>query len=403
MGTGSMPAAGWLRMSVCQSSLARARSGRVLELGVASASVATLATLDDLQAIRSEWDELFALSGGTVFQSWDWVVTWYEHFAADGSLRVLAVRDGDGRLVGVVPCSLTVRRGVRWLYLLGRGCDLTEYVDAIVHPDHADLVARAVAESWDGDAANWDLLELRAVPRESVLNKVVQRLVERGYWALAREQGCVRRMLPADWRSFYRSINKNMKDNINNYTNRLKRAGHAERLTVVDTAQGLDEALDILFRLHRLRAESDLKPLHENRFASPARRSFLRTVAARLTQRGGRIWSTFLHVDGQPVAAQLWLIQGQTLYRYYSGFDPAWSRYGAMLVLTRRCIEYALERGFERLDLLLGVNQEKLRWGGEEGRVGHFVLASPRARSRVSLLLYRLYKARHRQRAVAVC
>src|SRR5690242_10544812 len=44
-----------------------------------------------LHALRAEWDELLnADPDATIFQSWDWTSTWFEHFAAPHTLRVLA-------------------------------------------------------------------------------------------------------------------------------------------------------------------------------------------------------------------------------------------------------------------------------------------------------------------------
>jgi CelD/BcsL family acetyltransferase involved in cellulose biosynthesis len=102
------------------------------------------------------------------------------------------------------------------------------------------------------------------------------------------------------------------------------------------------------------------------------------------------LWPCFLKVDGQVVASQLCLLHKGRLYLYYSGFDPAWARHGVMMILTRRCIERAIERGCRELDLLLGLDQEKERWGAEPKAVVNLALASRRARSRAAFHLYRL-------------
>src|SRR5262249_36007221 len=133
------------------------------------------------------------------------------------------------------------------------------------------------------------------------------------------------RTLPQSWQQFYRSLSKSMKDNVNNYVNRLRRAGHQERLSVVEDPAHLDHAIDVFLDLHRRRAEANLRRRHENRFATEQRRAFLRTVARRLFERGA-LWPCFLTIDEQVVAAQLCLAHQGRLYLYYSGFDPAWAR-----------------------------------------------------------------------------
>jgi CelD/BcsL family acetyltransferase involved in cellulose biosynthesis len=209
--------------------------------------------------------------------------------------------------------------------------------------------------------------------------------------------------LPETWEQFYRSLKKSMKENVNNYVNRLRRDGHSERLVVVEDVAELDGALEIVFDLHRQRARSTLGRRHDDRFADPARRAFLRTVARRLLERG-RIWVCLLEVDGKPVAAQICLLQGESITVYYSGYDPAWARYGVMMVLTRRCIERAIRLGYRELDLLLGMDQEKLRWGCEPRPVIDLTLGSPRLRSRACWQLYQLNRTlhHHKNRALAL-
>ena len=131
---------------------------------------------------------------------------------------------------------------------------------------------------------------------------------------------------------------------------------------------------------------------HDDRFSTPPRRAFLRAVGRRLFERGA-LWPCLLKIDGQIVASQLCLVQDGRLYLYYSGFDPAWAQHGVMMILTRRCIERAISYGCRELDLLLGFDQEKQRWGGEPGPVTNLTLASPRLRSRAAFQLYRARRA----------
>jgi CelD/BcsL family acetyltransferase involved in cellulose biosynthesis len=180
-----------------------------------------------------------------------------------------------------------------------------------------------------------------------------------------------------------------MKENANNYVNRLRRNGHREELVVMTEPSQLDAAVDLFLRMHKTRAEADLKT-HRDRFSTAQTRDFLRRVAPRLQARE-RIWPAVLKIDGQPVAAQLWLLLEKRAYRYYSGFDPAWARLGVMTVLTRRCIERAIENEFTELDLLLSLTdpQEKARWGASPRPVHTLTVGNGHLRSRLALRGYR--------------
>ena len=55
---------------------------------------------------------------------------------------------------------------MRFLHLFGRGNDMTERVDVLLHPDVADAAAEAICEAWHRAASSWDLLVLGAVPAD---------------------------------------------------------------------------------------------------------------------------------------------------------------------------------------------------------------------------------------------
>lgn len=352
--------------------------------------VACLTSLAQLEALRPEWAALVeAAEDATVFQSWDWVASWFEHFGAGRELLLFTVRDAGGRLVGAAPCSRARSAGglLRLVHLLGRGNDATEYVQVLTTRADADAVAGALFDAWHRLSRSWDLLVLPSMPAAPCVGPLRRLAAARGYAVVAEDQARMLRPLPETWDAFYRSLRKSMKDNVNNYVNRLRRAGHREELVVVTDPDQLDGALDRFLELHRRRAEATLGRPHDDRFDTPRRQAFLRTAARRLFT-AKQLWPCLLRVDGQTVAAQLCLVHKGRLYLHYSGFDPAWARYGVMTILSRRCIEWGIGQGCRELDLLLGLDQDKLRWGAEPRPVTNLTLASPRLRSRLALRLY---------------
>jgi CelD/BcsL family acetyltransferase involved in cellulose biosynthesis len=193
--------------------------------------------------------------------------------------------------------------------------------------------------------------------------------------------------LPDSWDALYGSLGRNMRKHIRKFANRLHREGHQEELFIPDKPSQVDFAIDLFIDLHRRRAQAETGRRHADRFATPEREAFLRAVGRRFAERGEFLPCVLL-VNGAPVAVQLCFAYRETFFPYYSGYDPSWAHYGVMMNLFRRCIELAIQRGCTRLDLMLGMDQEKLRWGGEPRRVVDLCLASPRLRSRAALALY---------------
>jgi CelD/BcsL family acetyltransferase involved in cellulose biosynthesis len=219
----------------------------------------------------------------------------------------------------------------------------------------------------------------------------------RGYALHVFRLSGVRRSLPGTWKEFYRSLHKSMKDNVNNYSSRLRREGRVVRLEVATDPEQVDRLLGTFLHLHELRAAAPIRPKNSDRIATSDRRAFLRAVSQRLSARGW-FWLAVLYVDDRPAASELYFAYQECLYRYYSGFDPEFAKCGVMTVLTRVCIERGIEQGLTQLDLLLGATQEKLRWGVVERPVENVVMASRRVRSRAGFLLYDLDKRRKERR-----
>jgi CelD/BcsL family acetyltransferase involved in cellulose biosynthesis len=355
-------------------------------------------SLSALHELRGEWEQLEReVADATIYQTWAWVVSWYEYFGRDKRLRVVCARDHAGRLVGVVPLSAVVSPpavGARLLHLLSRDSGLTEYVDALVRPEHASALAGAVFDLWDRRRGDWDLWTLPCVPGESPLAITCrERGAARGYAIEAEEHTGVRLDLPRTWDAFQAGLGRNMKKHLRKFANRLERDGHRPEMVVVSGPDGLDRALDVFFDLHRRRAASDLGRVHVAYLAEEGPGAFLRTVAHRLAMQG-RLRLCLLEIGGQPVAVQICFALERRLYAYHSGYDPRWAWHAVMMFLFRRCVELAITEGFAQFDLGLGHDQEKLRWGGQARPVVNLTLASPRARSRLMLALWRWRRRR---------
>jgi CelD/BcsL family acetyltransferase involved in cellulose biosynthesis len=112
-----------------------------------------------LAALRDEWHALLMQSGGAeVFQTHEWMSTWWEVFGdQDRELFVVTVRQG-GRLVGLAP--FLIRRIGRWsraqvrrLEFLGTGeaeedevC--SDFLDIVAAPAHRQRVSALVWRRW---------------------------------------------------------------------------------------------------------------------------------------------------------------------------------------------------------------------------------------------------------------
>src|SRR4051794_1593169 len=93
----------------------RARAGAAAD-GLVSIAAQTITTLKELEDVRADWRALWrGARAATIFQSSDWLIPWWRHFAP-GQLVCVAVRCGED-LVGLAP--LYRERGSQRLLPLG--------------------------------------------------------------------------------------------------------------------------------------------------------------------------------------------------------------------------------------------------------------------------------------------
>ena len=69
-----------------------------------------------------------------------------------------------------------------------------------------------------------------------------------------------------------------------------------------------------------------------------------------------------LDLDDRPVAARYEFAYRGRVFDYLPGHHPDLHRYSVGLVLLSHCVETAIERGEQELDLLRGDEQYKFRW-----------------------------------------
>ena len=124
-------------------------------------------------------------------------------------------------------------------------------------------------------------------------------------------------------------------------------------------------ALPLLFNLHRERADAGMKIAHDDYFDHPNRRAFIREVAPMLAEQD-QVRIGLVTVDNEPVAAQMWLERGGSMFLSYSGFLPRWKSHSVALLATIGAFQDAMGRGVRQLEFLAGGGHPKERWDTEQ-------------------------------------
>lgn len=317
-----------------------------------------------------EWEALHGqLRPRTPFTSPEWNILWWNHFGSSGrwkrnELFAHAVRDSSDRLVAVAPMVLTSGPRLSPLKLRAARCfgtdpNITEIRSVICKPRdevHALVqLGREFARHRHVDwidwgtvrAANWDSLA-SLIPRDSIKASVpvIDYHLE----------------LPGSWAEFRHTRSRNIRESIRKCYNSLTRVGFAPELEIVSAPSECDAALRTFLKLHEQRSRARHMVRHANVFSTHRGRAFL-TDYVRAMAQTGQLQIFQLRVGGSIVASRIGFVFGDSLYLYYSGYDPAWARYSVMTTVVVEAIKWAIDNGLKVINLSTGTDVSKCRWG----------------------------------------
>lgn len=317
----------------------------------------------DWLALADEWPHFLAqCPAGGIFQSWEWLSTWWHHFgAAYQPWLILARAKGTGQLLGVAPLMRGWKKSpVPYRELLFIGSPLAA-------PDHLDLLVAAgaekavlpalLAEIW-GKRAQWELWRLVSVPAGSPTIAWLGQTVPAGQQH-SREIPCPYIPLPADWQTFRAQLGKNHRRNIQRYDRYLAEAGAGE--VVYGQLASRDEIPALLSQLAQLHQAVQTEQGHKGAFHDPRLLPFQTEVAQRFHGQGWlRLY--WLQVGPERIAMMYCFEFKGRLSFYITGYQEAWSRFGPGRQVIAYAIQDCIGRGLTTFDFLRGDEAYKFDW-----------------------------------------
>jgi CelD/BcsL family acetyltransferase involved in cellulose biosynthesis len=299
---------------------------------------------------------------------------------------VCTLRDEHEHCAGIVPLILTTRGlgklRVRSVDFLGPDKNLTEIRRPLIAPGMDLRVALAVRRTLARGKA-WDWIHWSGIDgafghalaesgplewREPIVDYVIS--------------------LPDTWEAFRPLLKRNIRESLRHCYNSLKRDGLDFTFVVAQTPTEVRAGLEHFFLLHSKRAAQSGLVSHPDRFPNRVSKAFLHEVCERLAAKGiARVF--LLKIRDEVVAARIAFRVRDSLYLYYSGFDPKWAKYSVMTTTLAEILKYAISANIATVNLSTGTDVSKTRW---PVRAVHFQCADeegPRLRSRLAFAAYR--------------
>lgn len=354
-------------------------------------TVETITSVEGVAALQADYEHLCGITGNKLpFALHEWHLTWCRHFLGcdphihDEPLFYL-LRNAAGKCVAIAPFILSRR----WLgplkivsiCLLGPDPAITEIRAPMIERGFEHLTARAVRDGL-AKVHDWDWIHWSGVRDE-----FAEALSAGGalHWQPPLSDFVLD--LPPSWEELRSRLKRNIRESLRHCYNSLKRGGHRFELQVIEDPAGVRQGLDRYLALHTMRANLTHTRVHPDRFASRICREFLYAICDRLAARGAvRLFA--LKIGAQIVAMRLGFVVGDSLYLYYSGYDPLWARYSVMTTTVAEALKYAIACGIKTVNLSLTREISKTRWGPRQVDYGSAYETNTRLRSRLATSAY---------------
>ena len=354
-------------------------------------SVSQVTDLKGLAGLAADYRELRAVAGNRLpFALHDWHLTWCRHFLnydphIEEEPRFCVLHEAAGRCVAILPFIQSCRRfgplRVTSLNMLGADPAITEIPTPLVAPGYGALAARAARDLFS-DRGEWDWIHWSGLNDELVL------ALTGGLRLSFREPLSDFVLdLPPTWEEFRSLLKRNIRESLRHCYNSLRREGHRFELQVIADPAGIEPGLNRFLELHRMRAGLRNTVIHPDRFATQVSRDFLYEVCDRLARQGvTRLFA--LRIGGEIVAMRIGFVVDDSLYLYYSGYDPRWAPYGVMTTTMAEAIKYAIAAGLTSVGLSPTRDLAKTRWGPRQVDYASVYEIRDRLRSRCAYAAY---------------
>jgi predicted N-acyltransferase len=297
------------------------------------------------------------------------------------------VRSAAEGCVGIVPLVLSERPGrgpikIGTLALIGTDPYITELRKPTIIPAFEKPVGIAVQRSLAKES-RWDWAHWTGFGEEFQRTLGQDGIVE----PMEESLDYVLDLAPS-WDEFRGNLKRNIRESIRHCYNSLKRDGITLEFSIAKQGAELRDALDNFVRLHAARAGLEDTVAHPDRFAAASTRTFLYDVCQRLAKRDiARV--LLLKLQGELVAVRVAFEINDSLYLYYSGYDPKWRKYSVMTTLVTEAIKYSIDRKLKTVNLSAGTDVSKTRWGARPVPFPEAMQLRDRARSKLASKLYR--------------
>jgi CelD/BcsL family acetyltransferase involved in cellulose biosynthesis len=332
-------------------------------------TVTSVATTPDFDALLPEWKVLHDEHGISVFQSFEYLRTWWRYFGEsnhNAQLHIIVIRD-HGRLVAIAPFYIERVRTLRFLAfrrLAFLGREISDYLDVIVAKGCESMSVELIASHLVQNKMLGDVILLEDITDRSAFHALLyEALIRHGFRGkrFINEQ-CPRTRLLNNWEDTLASFSTKHRKDIKYQRRNICKNLRVE-FEVTSTEEDVSRDMGEFIAMHQERWTNSG---HKGVFAD-SRVSALHRDVAQLFFRRGWLFLTFLRLNGKRLAANYGFKFHGEVCTYLNGMRETGdsARYSPGRVLHGFCIEHAISLGAKVYDFMRGAEPYKLEFEGE--------------------------------------
>ena len=352
----------------------------MLDMTADGLEVRTFRSLEELQTIMSDWEDLLAnYPLATTFSTSEWLISWWRSFGKDQELLAVGFFS-DSRLVALALLSIDRFRcaktfSLRRLRLMGDGSKDSDNLDLPVLPGYEEKFAESLLRFLETEGRSWDFAELNTLPEYSPAASALRQSLGRINWPTIEKQRPASAIaLPAGWEEYLRSLASEDQKNLARYTRRLEKR-YAVQIYRCSAESQLAKCLEALFEHHQARWEAAGE---RGSFGSRERIDFYYELSrSLLPQQRLDLW--VLELDGIVVAAQFGFRYGRQVFQLQEGNAPKHAPDRVGFVLRGHVMKQLIADGVQIYDFLGGDLGYKARWGAQARGYTDIHFARPRS------------------------
>lgn len=321
-----------------------------------SLTVTVVRTETELDGMEAGWKELVDKSDSTVYQSFEWVRTWWKYFRGRRELYCIVCME-DERVVGILPMfrektSFLGLRVATSLKFIGSG--ISDYLEPIILPGYEEAFLRVVVDHLGHARKIWDIFEISDVSDSTPISReLMERFRKSGLGVFSYKGSLSSQVsLPSTWEELLQQLGRHTRHELKRKTQKLM---ENQEFEVETFGKNADDAEMVVKEMAALHGERWRSLGYGSALDDETNLAFHTELAKKFADRG---WLKvyFLKINGTRVAVSYDFFFHKRVYVYQcNAHGPAdVMRYSPGYVLHYFVIKQAIEDGMDIYDMLRG-------------------------------------------------